>query len=439
MTPVPKIRATAQRSDIIRRVISDDDWNNNVIARIAEAGREVPVWVGDKTWLVRTGNNGNEVYDPNLRYWGAVEDEVASLKANGELLAPQLRREPTYVENPSKAKTFTVTEFANEPLSLVHHTMNNDKSDPHLTVENAHVLAVQDILSPAGSPHDARSKAKLDKSTVNDAIMEHGAWAVDNLNFYGPSREVPREDKAKTDHERMPLSRYLAFIVRALEVGGAPAEYGQRIVGYADELATRKKLVPSQLFMRAEMDEPAFVRAVFIIDSCLPSGRGLTIDQGVREVFAQYWQAQGRDEAYLPEPDDEFSSEPRRPLTMLRAGMPFGKDSYSAIEGRYARKYFKDLVKAVNAFAPAASIQQPAADVKKPGRGGKTPTATTPQPRATQANEAKPTVEVKQKADTKSKQPANNRPTTSVPKDQASQQKRGQQQQQNKKKNSPNQ
>ncbi len=180
-------------------------------------------------------------------------------------------------------------------------------------------------------------------------------------------------------------------------------------------MARRKKLVPTQLFLRVGMDEPAFVRAVFIIDSFLPARRRLDIDDSVRKVFAEYWSVGGRDAPALPEPDKELSDTPREPLTMLRAGMQFGKsDSYSSIEIRYARKYFPVLVKAINDFVPDADDEPTTAEAKLPARGGR-PTTTEPAAKAepsTPQRGTKAPVEAKTKVDAKTKQQAPTRSAT---------------------------
>ena len=93
-------------------------------------------------------------------------------------------------------------------MSLVHHTnILKDATESHLTVENAHALAFQDLFGGAG-PSDVRDKSKEDKKTINDKLTASGFGLLDNINFYPPTKNDSLEG--------VTLQQYVAFVANVL-------------------------------------------------------------------------------------------------------------------------------------------------------------------------------------------------------------------------------
>ncbi len=365
---LPRIRPMQDRATIIRRVISDEQWTDEVTPNL-DRGATVTVWRGGEAFLIRKDGDDLMIKPTHAPDFIKLTDaQLKKMKTACTLTPEHLSKKPTFTAKPNKGEGFTVTEFEKEPLSLVHHTESSgQEKNAHLTVENAHVLAFEDLFS---SPErDVRSKADLDKSKINTALTKtFGVGSVDNLNFYEPAKasKKPVKEKDKGPHDRLPLSGYLAFVAHALAIGGAPPQYGERIIAFANQMAADKKLDPSQLFMRVGMDEPAFVRAVLIIDSVLPTGSKLAISPETHKLFEKWWNVadnEGR-VPYLPAPDAKEGD------PLLRSGMQYKSESFSVIEVRYCEAHFAEFVKAINDFTPEPAVVAEAATTKK-GKGSK--------------------------------------------------------------------
>jgi hypothetical protein len=359
----PRVRR-AGTPNVVRRLITDDQWQNQVVPKLGP-DRPVTLWKDEEPIALTKAGDKIVAATPTGKVT-ITDEKLALVKARWSLVPPHLTVEPAFdaVAKEDKDKGLKVTELAGERMSMVHHTESTGaEKNAHLTVENAHVLAFQDLF---GAPRgDVREKAKLDKAKINTALSTHGVGTVDNLNFYSPAKPAKRGAKAESSpHEQLPLSRYLAFVAHALEVGGAPPEYGQRMLQLASRLAETKKLDPSQLFLRADMDETAFVRAVLIIDSVLPDGQKLPIPDQTRQVFAKWWTVKDNPDKvpFLPPPDAPDGE------ATVKSGTQYKDTSFSKIEGEYCRAHFGALVTAVNAFTPAAAVQADAGNQAK-GKG----------------------------------------------------------------------
>jgi hypothetical protein len=373
--PAPtKIRVHRDSPLTIRRVITDKEWTDEVTPRL-DRGATVTVWKDGEPFQIRMEGDKVQMFVVSLQEFKTINaGQIAKVKAVSTLAPAHVTAEPAYTPKPTSGPGFTVTEFPNEPLSMVHHTESTGaEKQPHLTVENAHVLAFEDLFN--STTRDVRPKADLDKGKIKTEMAKtFGVADVDNLNFYQSEDNSPNQKQKnkkhvkeadKTPHERLPLSGYLAFLSHALTVGGAPAAYGQKITSFAERMAADKKLDTAQLFMRAGMDEPAFVRAVLIIDSQLPGGHKLAISVPTRKVFEKWWNIAGNDPKvpYLPPPEKKDG-----PAT-LRSGMQHGTSSFSKIEIDYCQEHFEEFVTAINAFVPQA---EDVAEVgKKPKKTGK--------------------------------------------------------------------
>ena len=365
ISPLTKIRRSSEKA-IIRRVISEDEWKNR-IGPVVKAEKEFTIWQGPQGIVLRL--HAKKLQWKNV---GTSDDffadlsatEVAALKADSTLLPEHLGTPATFnakrsdevpmgAKKPDKAPEFVVTEFADEPLSLVHHTTGTGKDpNPHLTVENAHVAAFKDLFDP--NTRDVKSKAKEDKGTINTRLTtEHGVGSVDNLNFFpAPSKK----GKANLDgmHSDMSLADYLTFLVNALREGGAPREYGERIMQMSTQMAAAKELDMSQMFMRVDMDEKAFVRAVLIIDGQLPAGKKLAIPEPIRKTFARWWN-QGSS-PLLPEPDVPIDDV--KETDWVASGKMGKTESYSVIEGKLAKRHFAEVSRAAKNYPPAPVLAQ---------------------------------------------------------------------------------
>lgn len=340
--------AATGRSDVIRRQITDEEWGQRIAPRLHHGGTVIVRFKGKVLQL----EPGESDQLPKARVVGAAKarqlksDEVNRLKAEGHLLPEHLREgEPSYTPTVSSGGTFEVTSFEGERLSFVHHTVSTSGDDPHLTIENAHVLAFKDLFE--GDERDVRDKAPLKKPDINAQLRtQYQVAEVDNLNFYklpSTGKKGPKHKRTgkQTPHEQLPLANYLTFIVRALEAGGAPVEYGERIQALAGRMASDKKLDTSELFLRPDMDERAFIRAVLVIDSVLPNDRKLPIPDDVRRIFAHWWSLEGNEEPvpYLPASTDEDA-----PLVRE------GSLEFRKAQSTYLTTYFPVFVDAVNQF-----------------------------------------------------------------------------------------
>ena len=361
----PRIRPRHDASGTVRREIDERAWTNEVLPKL-NAGEMVTVRGATNVFVLRMTEGQLQAKSAGKGEFKNVTGKgLAQLKLNCSLDTPgAVLEEPTFDQKANPGQGFTVTEFQNEPLSLVHHTVSTgDDPNPHLTVENAHVLVAEDLLSANSATRDVRSKAGEDKSTINDALAgEYGVGSVDNLNFYQPEKpkggktaknaKWAKADEKKTDYERLPLSAYLDFVAHALTVGGAPKEYGEKMKTFAGEMAREKHLDMSQLFLRSGMDEPALVRAVLIIDSVLPTGHKLGIDGSIRHVFERWWNVDGNEPKvpYLPAP--EALDGP----AIVRSGTQYENTTFSKLEVQYSQKFFSKFVDAIDAFVPKPEI-----------------------------------------------------------------------------------
>ncbi len=356
---------------VIRRVISDQDWDDRVTGGVA-GGKTVAIWhdQSGNRFLIRQGAAGLEfkAFSAADKAYKALDAETtAKMKANASLTPSHLREQATFDKKESPGKGFTVTEFANEPLSLVHHTASTGAdANPHLTMENAHVLAIKDLGNP--TKRDVASKATEDKSTINDRLLaDYKTPAVDNLNFY------PAETDAAKADEQVSLHRYVAFIVKALEVSDVPREFGARIATFADEMGINHKLDPAQLFLRVGMDDAALIRAVLVIDNQLPPAHKLAIDAETRLVFSKWWTIVGNPEPvpYLPAPTpkekEQVNAKPDRKAkkgavkaedavegerVWVREGNPHDGLGYSVIQTIHTRNHVGKIMKAIRTFTP---------------------------------------------------------------------------------------
>ena len=365
---------------VIRREIAEGTWTNDVVPKL-DNGVTVTVW-GEAGAIVLRKVDG--VLQAKLAAGGkftTLSDEAqAKMKAKASLTPAHVSKTATHVKNINQGNGFEVTEFANEPLSMVHHTgtTKGEDKNPHLTVENAHVLAAQDLLDPNSKTRDVRSKAALNKTTIKQALFDdYGLPPVDNLNFYPPeatkgAAKKPGNWKAKEEeaeanpYEQLSMERYLQFLAEALSKGGAAPEFGAKIIAFSKTMGDEKKLDPAQLFLRVGMDESELVRAVLIIDGLLPAGSKLAISAPTRKVFEKWWNVTGNDPKvpYLPPPDSKAGD------ATLRSGNPHGNETWGVIEGRYCREAFAEFVRAINAFTPVPAVIEEVAPKGK-GKGGK--------------------------------------------------------------------
>jgi hypothetical protein len=133
----------------------------------------------------------------------------------------------------------TIREFRGDDLAMVHHTTGGG-SEPHLTVENAHISALHylaDMRTMTGFDKGAK-----DKPGHEQLMSVFGSAPTDNLNFF------PRGgDQAVLD---LSLAQYLRVIRYAMDhVPNVPPVFGEEVVRSADEMARRQGLNPAQLFL----------------------------------------------------------------------------------------------------------------------------------------------------------------------------------------------
>ncbi len=344
---------------MIRRQIDDDTWKRRVEPALAQ-GLEVKIEKGGKTVLLNM-DHGFMYFkaDADGSEWAELKPHhLAPLKAQYDLvdapLAQHLQDDPSFKHKENKGKEFIVTEFADQPLSMVHHTQNKDGSNSHLTVENAHILAIKDLMNPA--KRDVTSKSGQDKGTINERLLEdYDVADVDNMNFYEQPKRKGAKKKGDQDdfHLSMPLSQYLAFVVGALDKAGVRAEYGERMMTMADRMASDKKLKTTELFLRVGMDESAFVRSVLVIDDVLAAADKLNIPNEARDTFAKWWKVDDNEDPvpYLPEPTKDNTPAAQRPLLRSGTSMKDGT-SFATVEKAYLNEFFLAFATAVNTFAP---------------------------------------------------------------------------------------
>lgn len=340
---------------MIQRVIDEDTWKRYVEPELVH-GKVVTFTNGPKTIEVYQDETGiyAQVIAPQAGALVKVKEGVlAQIKAAYSMPVNPAPSEHLTTEPTGKYKTFpgdgfAVTEMTGERLTMVHHTADTDGKNPHLTMENAHVLTLQDLF--AKSIREANPK-EADKRKVNDRLLkDYKIPSVDNLNFY-PAPESKGRKKGATDtvHASMPLSGYIAFVVHALEVGGVRPEYGARIQQLADAIAAHKGLDTTKLFLRVGMDERVFIRAVMAIDALMPTGSKLPLTARVRGTLGRWWTVEGNTDPvpYLPAAEVTVTPAPKDP-SLVRAGD--NTRGYVRLETDYAAGYFKEVADAVNTF-----------------------------------------------------------------------------------------
>lgn len=309
------------------------------------------MFLDGKKLFVQTGNDTVEITAATVAAFRAQHDFVP------DDLPAHLTTPPTYAEHVAPGKGFKVTEFPGEPMSLVHHTVSDDGSNAHLTMENAHALALYDATSTRG---DVSSKVGEDKATINKRLgADYGIPGIDNLNFYAK----PDGKKKATDplQEALPLYGYLQFIVHAFDRCGLPKQYGERMMAMATTMADRKKLDLRALFMRVGMDESSFIRAVLAIDNRLTTSgaTGLALDVTAREPFEKWWTTKSNDEPVPYLPDLSADGKPERTAAEdSLAGRPWVREgttapsgtTYSSLETAYTSHHAAAYLAAVNTW-----------------------------------------------------------------------------------------
>lgn len=366
-TRFPTLEQTRIRrsgTEVIRRQIDDTTWQRRV-QPVLRQGRTVTVTDGAETksmyfedgklFLVTAAGIKTRVTGANVAAIRAGHDFVP------DDLPEHLTKKATTELSESRGEGFKVTELAGEPLSLVHHTVSDDGTNAHLTMENAHAVALYDATSSTWG--DVRSKIGEDKRTINNRLgVDYRIPAIDNLNFYPREKPTGSKKKAPTQalHEDLSLRAYLQFVVHAFDRCGVRREYGERMIQMAQEMAARKQLDLTTVFMRVGMDESSFIRAVLAIDArIVESGAtGLVLAAADRDPFARWWNSTGNDDGvpYLHDLAQDGSTDPTKPPVLalrpwVREGTtaPSGT-SYSSLETAYARAHAPAFITAVTTW-----------------------------------------------------------------------------------------
>jgi hypothetical protein len=363
----PQVQQTRIRRSggaVIRRQIDDPTWQRR-IQPVLRQGRTVTVrdaggvkslyFDGPKLFLQAADGTTTRIMAANLPQMRNTHDFVP------EDLPEHLTTDPTDVLSESTGDGFTVNEFAGEPLSLVHHTVSDDGTNAHLTMENAHAVALYDATSTTWG--DVRSKVGEDKKTINNRLgADYSIPAIDNFNFY--PREKPSGGKkpraTQPLHEAMPLRRYLDFIVHAFDRCGVRREYGERMIQMAEAMAARTALDLTTVFMRVGMDESSFIRAVLAIDARLVSSgaTGLVLAAADRDPFEKWWTTTANDEPvpYLHDlsalrTTDPAAAPPLAARPWVREGTtaPSGT-TYASLETAYTKAHAPAFIAAVNTW-----------------------------------------------------------------------------------------
>ncbi|WP_456458339.1 hypothetical protein [Reichenbachiella sp.] len=133
----------------------------------------------------------------------------------------------------------TISEFAGDDLAMVHHTTGGG-SDPHLTVENAHLSALHHIAD--NRTISGFDKGKKKKPDHEKQMAAYGSTPTDNLNFFaaGGNQEI---------HD-LSINTYLRVIRHAMDqIANVPPVYGVEIVRSANEMAAQKGMDLTKLYL----------------------------------------------------------------------------------------------------------------------------------------------------------------------------------------------
>ena len=359
--PIAQTRIRRSGTGVIRRTIDDTTWQRQIrpvlsqkrTVTVREGTVEKVLYLEGKTLYLQSGSEKVKI---------ASKEALADLRKDHEFVPEDLpehvTKKATDALTVSPGTGFKVSEFAAEPLSLVHHTANDDGSNAHLTMENAHVLALHDATSTLG---DVSSKVGQDKATINKRLGDdYSIPSIDNLNFYPGQKPKGAKKKSGGDplHEEMSLQRYLKFIVSAFDQCGIPGDYGKRMMAMAQEMAKKKSLDLTTLYMRVGMDESSFIRAALAIDARLKTSGAsvLELDESVRAPFARWWTTEGNDSAvpYLRDLStagrpDSAGPPPLAERAWVREGTTAQSGTtYSSLDTAYTKLHAPAFITAVN-------------------------------------------------------------------------------------------
>lgn len=133
----------------------------------------------------------------------------------------------------------TIREYTGDDLAMVHHTTGGG-SQPHLTVENAHISAMHHIISTRAIT--GFNKGAKTKPQHEDTMAGYESTRTDNLNFFAASSTQPVHN--------LSLAEYLRVISYAMDhIAAVPPVYGVEIVRSANAIAAAQGMDPAALFL----------------------------------------------------------------------------------------------------------------------------------------------------------------------------------------------
>jgi len=389
VAPVSRIRR-AGSGEVIHRAIAAPTWANEMLPNLALAVMARLTRDADQVVVaVRKLANGTVESNVAGAGWAAIPSIPAFLAAH--------TWDTRFVRAKGGATNDTI-DFAPQPLasnipamgvvgldvqsqaadqhSLVHlstktykHTAGGKKKpvtkghrgDHHLTVENAHLLLMDEITSTKTS--SGVDKRTMNKPGIEAELLKRGMNNVDNLNFYprraqqGPTdlstATLPHDRLAEAEHpeattidDRLSLQHYLTFIQTALDsVAGVPPVYGAKILSTAREMQNLTGWNPAEMFLRSGMgDDRHLVRAVMAMQT-RGMVTGLVLPAPMIATLSRYC----TNTADLP------MTVPVTPLTewVARGALAGNGVPYNMLERQYVDAHIADTIGAIKTFIGA--------------------------------------------------------------------------------------
>lgn len=378
----------APDTGVIRRVISDPAWDQAAravggkgIARLTRAN--------GPAFLLRRNAQGvlQARKDLDGEKWAGINQQVINqIKANcdwdGKITeseggdAIDFNNPAALTSNVPQGNApvlMDVQNLAADPHSLVHystktykHTTKDKKvstttahrGDHHLTVENAHLLLMDELAKNKTAAYI--DKRNMDKPGIEKELGKRGMNPVDNLNFYPPAAqqgptalpatqiapgrltEEPEHPGGAEVDQNLSLQQYLTFIQRALDsIADVPPAYGAKILVTATHMQTLTGWDPAQMFLRkGSGDHRHLTRAVMAMHH---NGmvNGLVLEDETKWAFARY----SRSEPELPA---TVVAEPTE--WVAKASLAKDGTHYNELESRYVNAYSPKIIGAIRAF-----------------------------------------------------------------------------------------
>ncbi|WP_448700649.1 hypothetical protein ACFGVR_01510 [Mucilaginibacter sp. AW1-3] len=387
-----KLIAQLQDAGIVQRVIAKKVWDEELVPNISLSvytnlgGGDTPL-IGLKddvlvkkvgttvtpiTDEIATALRANHTWDGKLinrtKVKDIVNEDTIDLTTPGTL--------HSNIDSDADKVKMNVEDVAGDRHSFLHHSYSIYKkrgtgaravttrreAGHHLTVENAHLLAMLELKKKKTLGH--LDKTTLEKPDVNTELGKRKINEIDNLNFFPKKaqqtakalslgtgvvsndqlEEVTTDMASENVDERLSLGQYLSFIQKGIEsIPNVPPVYGAKILQTAKTMHTRTGLNPAEMFLKVgKGDQRHLVRAVLTM-AHNGLAAGFVLEKGILDIFQHY---------VTNEPKLPFATPITEETEWVAKGALAndGRTNYNALETRYVDGNYEAIVTAMKTY-----------------------------------------------------------------------------------------